>query len=237
MIGKYQVLALIPARGGSKRLSGKNIKELHGKPLIAYSIEHAKGASCIDRIIVSTDNAEIAAIAKKWGAEVPFMRPAELAADDTVDFPVFHQALAWLHEHEAYRPDIVVQLRPTSPLRTLEHIDKAVELLTKHPDADSVRTVTKPEHSPYKMYTISTKGYLKPLMSLNDKETGIHLPDQKLPTVYRHVGYVDTMWASTILEKKSIAGDHILPLVLEQAYGGINTLEEWEWYEYLLRSN
>src|SRR6202142_2761570 len=111
------ILALIPARGGSKGLPGKNLRPVLGHPLLAYSIAAAKSSRLITRTICSTDDAAIAAVARQYGAETPFMRPAELAGDETLDLPVFQHALAWLEEHENWRADIVVQLRPTSPVR------------------------------------------------------------------------------------------------------------------------
>src|SRR5919201_6543515 len=110
-----KILALIPARGGSKGIPRKNILNFAGYPLIAWSIAAAKQASCITRVIVSTDDEEIASVARKYGAETPFLRPSEFAQDNTTDLPVFQHALQWLDEHEGYQPEIVIQLRPTSP--------------------------------------------------------------------------------------------------------------------------
>jgi N-acylneuraminate cytidylyltransferase len=124
-----RTLGLIPARGGSKGIARKNLTCLAGRPLIAHTIESAKKASSLDRVIVSTDDEEIAAVARSFGAEVPFMRPAELAEDATPDLPVFVHALEWLQQHEGYTPAFVAHLRPTSPLRTAQHIDEAVSLL------------------------------------------------------------------------------------------------------------
>lgn len=234
MIKDYSVFALVLARGGSKRLPRKNIKELAGKPLIAYAIEEGKKSKYIDRLIVSTDDAEIAEVAKRFGAEVPFVRPAELAADAVTDYPVFVHALEWLEKNENWKPNIVVQLRPTSPLRTVEHIDATIELLAAHPEADSVRTVAEPEQSPYKMYKIGDDGLLEPLLTIPGVPESFNLPQQKLPKAYKHVGYVDAAWRTTLMDKGKMTGTKILPLVLEHAESGINTLEDWERYEYLL---
>lgn len=234
MINSFTVLAVVLARGDSKRIPNKNIKKLGGKPLIAHSIEVAKSSKYIDRVITSTDSEEIANIAKKFGSEIPFMRPAELAADTVTDFPVFEHALAWLDEHENYKPDIVVQVRPTSPLRTTEDFDRAIELLAEHPEVDSVRTVAEPEQSPYKMYKIRESGLLEPLLTIPGVSESFNLPGQKLPKAYKHVGYVDVMWRKTIVEKKKMTGDKILPLILESAESGINTPEDWQYYEYLI---
>lgn len=235
MINNLKVLALIPARGGSKRIPGKNIKELAGKPLLVYTIGQAKASKYIDRLVVSTDEEEIAKVAKEYSAEVPFMRPAELAGDDVTDFPVFLHALEWLRDKEGYRPDIVVQLRPTHPLRKPEHIDRAIELLVEHPEADSVRTVKEPDQTPYKMYKIGENGFLEPLLPLPGVSESFNFPHQKLPKAYEHTGVADVMWYRTLMEKREMSGSKIFPLVLEDyPYSGINTLEDWKKYEYWL---
>lgn len=235
MIKNFKVFALVLARGVSKRIPHKNIKLLNGKPLIAYSIDEAKKSKYVDRVITSTDDVEIAEIAKKIGSEVPFMRPSELAGDTVTDYPVFIHALEWLEKNENYKPDIIVQLRPTSPLRTVEHIDSAIELLANNPKADSVRTVTEPDQSPYKMYKINKEGVLEPLLVIEGEKESFNLPQQKLPKAYKHVGYVDVMWHRTLMEKKQMTGTKIIPLVLEKAYSGINKPEEWEYYEFLIK--
>lgn len=235
MINGKQVLAIIPARGGSKRIPNKNIKELSGKPLIAYTIDEAKKSQYIDRMITSTDSEEIKKIAEHYGSEVPFLRPAEISGDEANDFVVFEHCLKYLLEKEQYAPEIVVQLRPTSPLRTVSHIDEAIKLLFEHPEADSVRTVTKPEQSPYKMYKVNSGGFIEPLLRLDGLGESFNSPEQKLPLVYKHVGYVDVMWYKLIMEKRQMTGDKIIPLILDKAFSGINTPEDWNYYEYLLK--
>ncbi|MEK7090871.1 MAG: acylneuraminate cytidylyltransferase family protein [Patescibacteria group bacterium] len=123
-----KILGIITARGGSKGIPGKNIKLLSGKPLVVYTIEAAKKSASLDRIILTTDDEAIAKVAKQNGCEVPFMRPAELAKDDTPTMPVVQHALKWLAENENYGPDAVMILQPTSPLRQDFHIKEAVEL-------------------------------------------------------------------------------------------------------------
>lgn len=235
MINGKQVLAIIPARGGSKRIPNKNIKELLGKPLIAYTIAEAKKSQYIDRIITSTDSELIKNIAEHYGSEVPFLRPTDISGDTANDFVVFDHCLKWLLEQEKYSPDIIVQLRPTSPLRTVTHIDEAISLLVNNPEADSVRTVTKPEQSPYKMYKINDGGFLEPLLSIGGLAESFNSPDQKLPVIYKHVGYVDVMWYKLIMEQQQMTGKKIIPLVLDKAFSGINTPEDWNYYEYLLK--
>src|SRR5512143_240464 len=123
---RAEVLAIIPARGGSKGIPRKNIRMFAGHPLIAYSIEAGLSARSVTRVIVSTDDEEIASVARQFGAETPFLRPAEFAQDNSVDLPLFQHALKWLDEHEGYHPQVVLQLRPTSPLRPRMLVDRAV---------------------------------------------------------------------------------------------------------------
>ena len=125
-----QILAIIPARSGSKSVKNKNIRLIDGKPMIAYSIEHALKTPEIDRVIVSTDSEEYANIAREYGADVPFIRPAQYATDDALDIDVFRHALWYLKENEGYEPDIVVHLRPTYPIRNIEDISKTIQMMT-----------------------------------------------------------------------------------------------------------
>lgn len=234
MINNKKVLAIIPARKKSKRILNKNIKLLRGNPLIFYTIAQAKKSRIIDRIIVSTDSEEIAEISKKYGAEAPFLRPARLAQDSTPDFPVFLHALKWLKNNENYMPDIVVHLRPTSPLRNAKQIDKAIKLLATNKKIDSVRSVTEQKHSPYKMYKIDNN-LLKPILNLNKKKEFFNLPSQQLPKAYRHIGYVDVIRTKVILQHKQLSGKKIMPLIIGGAISGLDTIEDWEYYEYLMR--
>jgi N-acylneuraminate cytidylyltransferase len=231
-----EVLALIPARGGSKSIPGKNIKTLGGYPLIAYSIAAAQAAETITRVIVSTDDPEIAAVAQRYAAEVPFLRPEGLAQDDTPDLPVFQHALTWLEKQEAYRPAVVVQLRPTSPFRRTWHIDQAVERLRARPNADAIRTVCEPFQNPFKMWRIETSGLMAPLVEIGLPEA-YNLPRQALPPVYWQTGYVDAAWRKTILEKNSMTGDRILPLIIDPTeWVDIDSPADWRWAERLLAS-
>jgi CMP-N-acetylneuraminic acid synthetase len=236
MFETAKVLALIPARGGSKSIPRKNILPFAGFPLIAYSIAAAMTAETVRRVIVSTDDVEIAEIARRYGAEVPFLRPAEIAEDHTPDLPVFQHALQWLDEHEGYNPDIVVQLRPTSPLRRTWHIDQAVFRLLEHPEADSVRTVCIPFQNPYKMWRIHSDGFLLPLLETEFPEP-YNMPRQLLPDVYWQTGYVDAAWADTILNRNSMTGDHILPLIISpEEWVDIDSIDDWRRAERMLQS-
>ena len=146
------ILAFIPARAGSKRVPNKNLLPLKGKPLIAYTIEAALKAQRVTRIIVSTDSEEIAAVARTHGAEVPFLRPAEIAQSDSTEMQFFTHALDWLLVHEGYSPDLLVLLYPTSPFRKSASIDAAIEKMLGHPEADSLRSIRLCNEHPYKMW-------------------------------------------------------------------------------------
>ncbi|MCR5829304.1 MAG: acylneuraminate cytidylyltransferase family protein [Lachnospiraceae bacterium] len=149
-----EVLALIPARSGSKSIKDKNIRIVGGKPMLVHSVEHALASKFVTRVILSTDSEEYARIGREAGAEVPFIRPAEFAADDSLDIDVFEHALNWLKENEGYEPDIIVHLRPTFPTRDPDDIDKMVDLILDHPEADCVRSVAEAKETPFKMWFV-----------------------------------------------------------------------------------
>lgn len=207
------VLALIPARGGSKNPPDKNILPFRGKPLIVHSIEYALSSACVDRVIVSTDSLRIAEISREAGADVPFMRPAEIAGDFSTDLEVFQHALRWLDEQEGHRPELIAQLRPTSPLRPPWLIQKGVEQIRAHPDADSLRTIVPAPDTPYKMWRLDSD-YLEPLLTHPTYAEPYNMPRQKLPPVYWQNAYLDIMRWGTVMEKGSMTGDRILGLVM-----------------------
>ena len=236
LVNSKEALVIIPARGGSKSIPRKNIKDFAGYPLIAYSIAAGLAADSISRVIVSTDDEEIAEVARNYGAEVPFLRPEEFSRDNTPDLPVFQHALEWLQSNEEYRPNIVVQLRPTSPLRRKELIDQAVLRLLERPEADSIRTICIPFQNPYKMWRISADGFMKPLLSIDLPEP-YNLPRQALPEIYWQTGYVDAAWSETILDKNSMTGDAILPLVIgAEEWIDIDSPDDWVRAERLFES-
>lgn len=223
-----EVLCLILARGGSKGIPRKNIRLLAGKPLIAYSIECAHDSALIRRVIVSTDDEEIAEVARQYGAEVPFMRPKELAEDLTPDLPVFQHALRWLKEEEGTMPDLVVDLRPTGPLRRTGTVDRAIRLILEHPEADSLRSVRWPSQTPYKMWRVSSEGYLEPLVSLDGFEEPYNMPRQILPEIFWQNGYIDVVRPRVILEENRMSGRKILPFVVEEDYIEIDYEENFQ---------
>ncbi|HSL27691.1 MAG TPA: acylneuraminate cytidylyltransferase [Anaerolineales bacterium] len=233
-----EILALIPARGGSKGIPRKNIRSFAGYPLIAWSIAAARQAACVTRIIVSTDDPEIAAIARKYEAETPFLRPSELAQDHTTDLPVFEHALEWLEQNEGYSPEVVIQLRPTSPVRPKECVDQAVQILLEHPDADCVRGVIPASQNPHKMWRFAAEDQpMTPLLAVEGIPEPYNAPRQILPPVYWQTGHIDAIRVSTIQQKRSLTGDVIYPLVIDPRYtADIDTLSDWAKYEALVQS-
>lgn len=186
-------------------------------------------------MIVSTDIAEIADVALAYGAEVPFLRPSDLAGDETPDLPVFQHALDWLREHDGYEPDVVVQLRPTSPLRPHGLVDEAVGRLLDHADADSVRCVTIPNQNPFKMWRRESDGWLAPLLTLDGIGEPYNAPRQALPPVFWQTGHVDALRCDTLRRNRSLTGRRILPVVVARQYAiDIDTEADWTHAEQLL---
>jgi YrbI family 3-deoxy-D-manno-octulosonate 8-phosphate phosphatase len=233
-----EILALIPARGGSKGIPRKNIRNFAGYPLIAWSIAAAKQSQFVTRVIVSTDDEEIAAVARTHAAETPFLRPAEFAQDNTTDLPVFEHALAWLEANEHYQPDVLIQLRPTSPIRPRDCVDSAIRILTDHEDADCVRGVVPAGQNPHKMWRFAGADRpMNPLLEVDGIAEPYNAPRQILPPVYWQTGHIDAIRASTIREKHSLTGDVIYPLVIDPRYTvDIDHLSDWAKYEALANS-
>jgi len=209
-----KILCIIPARSGSKGIKNKNILNYKGFPLLTWSIKQAMSCKYNMRIIVSTDTKQYADIALKYGAEVPFLRPNNISEDLSTDFEFINHCVNWLKEHENYSCDIILQLRPTSPTRKIEDINKALDLFIKNRyKYDSLRSVIALEKSPYKMYYINNNT-LKPLFkNINNIFEPFNQPRQILPQCYLHNGYIDILNTS-ILNKKTISGDKILPFVM-----------------------
>lgn len=216
---KKKILAIIPARGGSESVPKKNIKQLGGIPLIVYTIKEAQKSHFNLKVIVSTDCPETAEIARQQGAEVPFLRPNSLSEGHVQDFPVCEHALSFLEKTDNYIPDIVAWLRPTSPLRKAWQIDEAIKILINNPEADSVRSVCLAPKHPLKMWKIENNR-LVPF--IEEKVYGIkeayNYPRQKLPKAYVQNGAFDIFWRRTIIEKRSISGDIIMPYVMDEIY-------------------
>ncbi|MBE5963196.1 MAG: acylneuraminate cytidylyltransferase [Lachnospiraceae bacterium] len=219
------IVAIIPARSGSKSVPDKNIRLLNGKPMLAYSIEHALASKYINRVIVSTDSEKYAEIGRRYGAEVPFLRPAEYAQDTSLDLEVFQHVLKELKERENYSPDAVVQLRPTYPIRNVGDIDAMLEILLSDASIDSVRSVAPAKEIPYKMWKMDEDGKLEPLMK--EIPECYNMPRQELPTVYYQNACIDVVRPYVILEQNSMSGTTIYGYKMDQNYD-IDTEEEWK---------
>lgn len=219
------ILAVIPARSGSKSVKDKNIRRINNKPMLAYSIEHAKQSRYINRILVSTDSEAYAKIAREYGAETPFLRPAEYATDTALDYDVFLHCLTYLKEKEGYEADIVVQLRPTYPIRNVDDIDMMIEMLMEHKEADSVRSIAPAKEIPYKMWHKQENGEITPLIT-NIKEC-YNMPRQELPKVYYQNACIDVFRGNVVIEKHSMSGDKILGYEMTHNYD-IDTEEEFQ---------
>jgi CMP-N,N'-diacetyllegionaminic acid synthase len=202
------VIALIPARSGSQRVKNKNIRELSGKPLIAYTIEAALSAKGIDRVIVSTDSEEIAKVASAYGAEVPFLRPGELSTADSTEYAFHKHAVDTLKSIESYSADIIVNLYPTTPFRKAATIERALQMLLADPNADSLRSVRKCKEHPYKMWTKGDR-YLQRFISRNDSDTQT-LSYHLLPEVYIQNASIYVVREQTLLKYGNTIGESVI---------------------------
>lgn len=227
-----KIISIIPARSGSKSVKNKNVRNFKGKPLLAWSIVQSLNTKKIDRTILSTDSEEYKKIGEKYGAEVPFLRPKEISGDLSSDYEFIRHCIEWLKKNENYEPDIIVQLRPTYPLRNIKKIDEMIEKFLESKEYDSLRTVVPIHKSPYKMYTIEN-GTLNPLFKeIKVKDKKVKEPynqcRQLLPTSYLHNGYVDIVKKETI-NKNTVTGERILPYIMEEdEIHDIDTEEELE---------
>jgi CMP-N,N'-diacetyllegionaminic acid synthase len=224
------VIAIIPARSGSKTLVDKNIKLLNGHPLIAYSIAVAKLSKKIDRVIVSTNSQNYATIAKQYGAEVPFIRPNEFSTDASLDKDFLVHAMSWLKKNEGHTPEYWAHLRPTTPLRSIEVVDRAIDEIMQNRSATSLRSGHKAPESPLKWF-VKDKLYFKALMEGKD-----NLPKEEFEQVYIPDGFVDIVKASYVLNSKDIHGDKMIgyesPVCTE-----VDSLEEFDYINYQLDKN
>jgi N-acylneuraminate cytidylyltransferase len=205
-------IAIIPARAGSKGVSDKNIRSLAGKPLIAYSIQAAVLARNIDRVIVSTDSENYAIIAKEYGAEVPFLRPAEISKDSSTDYELMKHVLDWIKDSEGKVPEFIVHLRPTTPLRDPAVVFAALEAFRQDKKATSLRSVHEMPESAYKCFCIES-GHLVDLVSSSSNIDISNNARQSYPKTYCGNGYVDVLRSEFILQQEKIHGDQVLAYV------------------------
>ncbi len=211
--GAPQVLAVVPARGGSKGIPRKNLQLLAGRPLVVHAVDAGLGASRVTRVVCSTDDPDIAEVARAAGADVPFLRPSDLAQDSSEDWPVFVHVLNWLEQHENWRPDLIVNLRPTSPMRTPRHVDAAIELLLET-GADSVKAVCLARQHPHKMWLRHSDGRIEPYLKTPFRlSRGPDVPRAELEDVYWQNGVVDVTRREVIQERGVMIGARVAGLV------------------------
>ena len=232
-----KILAIIPARSGSKSVKHKNIRLMNGKPMIAYSIEHALQSQYINRIIVSTDSQEYAEIARQFGAETPFIRPEIYATDTALDIDVFRHALSFLEETENYIPDIIVQLRPTYPIRNIEDLDKMISIILQDRSIDSVRSMAPASEVAHKMWYQNEDGTVRPI--LTDIPEAYNMPRQSLPRILYQNANVDVIRTEVITKENSMSGKKIVGYEMKDNFD-IDTEEEFqraEEYQKILKGN
>lgn len=231
---KPRILGLIPARGGSKGIPRKNVRPLGGKPLLAWTIEAAMEAGCLDRLLVSTEDEEIAAVGRQYGCEVPFMRPRELARDDTPGIAPVLQALAWLEKQEGYVPDFVMLLQATSPFRTSAQISEIVELALapSFEPFDSLVSVVKPDHPPQWMFIAQGDGRLSPLLSAD-----IAYRRQDLPVTYALNGAIYLTRTAVLRQKESFLVERTKGYLMDRVTSlDLDTVDDWQIAESYIMS-
>ena len=225
------VVAVIPARGGSKGVPKKNIALLGGYPLIAYSIIAAKLCPSIERAVVSTDSQEIADIARQFGADVPFLRPAQFAGDKSTDAEVFAHAVQWFQLNEGVAPGLMVQLRPTTPLRDPLQIEQALMGLQKNPQATGLRSAHQFPEPPHKMFQLTADGYFEGFFPDDPRPEYYNLPRQMLPKAYYPNGYVDIIKTDQFMKSHSLYGQKILGFVTPMTIE-VDVPEDFEYLEW-----
>jgi N-acylneuraminate cytidylyltransferase len=207
---KNNVVAIIPARCGSKSIKDKNLSNLYGYPLLAYSIAAAKLAKQIERVLLSTDSEHYAEIGQRYGAEVPFLRPAVLSGDTSTDRDFMLHAMQWVHENEGQIPEYWVHLRPTTPLRDPAHVGAAVQMLVNRPEATSLRSAHVAPESPFKWFRFNESGFFISLTSEDTCLDKYNLPRQSYPQAYIPDGYVDIVKSSFVVNSGQLHGSKVL---------------------------
>jgi CMP-N,N'-diacetyllegionaminic acid synthase len=230
-------VALIPARSGSERVPQKNVRELAGHPLIAYTIAAAQSAGVFDAVIVSTDSPEIAAVAESYGAEIPGLRPAEMATSTSPDIEWIRHTIAAL-EADGRRYEIFSLLRPTSPFRGPDVIRRAFDQLVALGDrADSLRAVRLCHEHPGKMWVVDGE-LMRPLL---DQPDGVPYHSRQyasLPTVYVQDSSIEIAWRRAVTEHDSIAGERVAPFFTEEPEGfSIDYPDDWRQAEEIIAAN
>jgi len=234
MYGGKSIMAVITARGGSKGVPRKNIRSLSGKPLIAWSIEAARKSKYVDRVIVSTEDMEIRDISVENGAEVPFLRPAELAADSSSSVDTVMHLLKKMEEDFKYAPDYILLLQPTSPLRNEAHINAAIELLFQNNSKfDSLISITELEHPVYWNKIVGAGGELKNFMDYDKKR---NYRRQDFENIYRLNGAIYLIERKAFISNKSFETERTLPFIMDKSSSvDIDTEDDFQLAEYYVK--
>lgn len=229
------VVCLIPARAGSKGIPDKNILDLNGFPLIAYSIAAARLSRHIGETVVTTDSAVIADAARSYGASAPFLRPAEIARDDSLDIEFFRHYLDWLEAESIAAPDLIVHLRPTTPLREVAVIDAAIEYMMVSDEASALRSMHETHLTPYKMFAMDGQ-WARAFLDRAGAREPANLPRQAFEDAYIPNGYVDIVRPHVLRRTGLLHGERIKLWVTERV-ADIDALEDHTFASNLLRDD
>lgn len=234
-LDQHKFLGIITARGGSKGIPKKNIKNLAGKPLIEYTFDAVKNSKLLDRCIISTDNEEIINFSRSKEIEVPFKRSAELATDFTKSIDVLIHAINYLKNQENYVPNYIITLQPTSPLRTGKDIDNAIELIKKNEDADSLVSVTEVPHN-YNPYSIML--YKGKFLERYIKTKSIMRRQEKPIFFARNGAAIYITSYNLLINEKKIIGEKCLPYFMPKERSiDIDDFFDWEIAEFIIKKN
>ena len=229
---KDEVYAIIPARSGSRGVKNKNIRCLKGYPLLAYAIAASKLCGEVSRVIVSTDSEYYARIAAYYGAEIPFLRPAEISGDRSTDIEFMEHAIKWLYDNEGKLPEFFLHMRPTYPLRDPQVVAEAVRRMKADESATSLRSAHLASNTPYKWFNMREDGYFKTIrddITLDDANN----PRQAFPDVYIPDGYADMLRTSHIIDKDLVHGDKMIGFVVEDGVD-VDAVKDMEFLEYYI---
>lgn len=233
---KDDVVALIPARSGSIRIKNKNIKCINGVPLIGIAVIQALLLKNVGKVYVSTDSEKYAEVARNFGADIPFLRPIEIAGENTTDLEVFQHFVNWLQETRRNVPEIIVQIRATSPLRNINEVEKCVEFIKNNKKFDSLRTISIPHQSPYKMWSFMNES-LRVVSLMRCENDEYDKSTQSLPKVYAQDGVVDVIRTSTIQELNSMSGKTIAGWITQEQSWDIDTPRDFLKVSGLINTN
>jgi CMP-N,N'-diacetyllegionaminic acid synthase len=228
-----RIIAIIPARSGSKGVLKKNIRELGGYPLIAYSIAACVLSKRIERTIVSTDSSEIAVFARRYGAEVPFIRPEEYSTDSSTDIQWVNHAISWFQKTEGRMPSYIIHIRPTTPLRIPMEIDRAIGYMEARTDATSLRSIHELAEGPHKAFQLTGDGFLEGFFPDDTRPEYYNLPRQSFPKAYHPNGYVDVIKTDFVMRTGLLHGSRMLGFITPPVVE-IDRVEDFEAAEYHL---